>query len=149
MRLLALLLLVLATAPALSAQSGSDSDADRLARLLTEFLEGAAAGDVATHDRFWDDDLVYTSSSGSRFGKAELMAGLSAPDASDSNRTSYSAEQVVIRLYGPMAVVTFRLVAATETPDGIAYQRFWNSGTFRKRGGVWRVVNWQATRIPE
>lgn len=39
-----------------------------LEALLNRFLAGASVNDVATHDRFWADDLVYTSSNGTRLG---------------------------------------------------------------------------------
>ena len=47
------------------------NDADDLTALLHEFLAGA--GDAAAHERFWADELVYTSSSGTRTSKAEIM----------------------------------------------------------------------------
>ena len=51
---------------ALLAVSGiaSASEEEELKDMLDEFLAGASIGDVATHENFWDDNLVYTSSSG-------------------------------------------------------------------------------------
>ncbi|HEY2799027.1 MAG TPA: hypothetical protein VGI85_00400, partial [Chthoniobacterales bacterium] len=39
-------------------------DAAELTKLLKDFLAGASRNDVAMHDRFWADDLIYTGSSG-------------------------------------------------------------------------------------
>lgn len=39
-------------------------DYEILENLLHEFLIGASVNDYETHDRFWADDLIYTSSNG-------------------------------------------------------------------------------------
>ena len=55
-------------------------DAAELTVLLKSFLDGASRNDVAMHDRFWADDLIYTTSAGRRKGKADIMRDLrSAP----------------------------------------------------------------------
>ncbi len=48
-----------------------------------------------------------------------------------------------------MAVVAFRLVGEMETAEGVVTDHYLNSGTFVKRDGEWKVVNWQATKVPE
>lgn len=140
------LLLGLALCVPLSATAGGD--AETLGTLLDEFLAGASVNDAAMHDRFWAEDLVYTSSDGERFGKAEVMAGLQeAEDASESPKGDaprYSARDVNVRSYGETAVVTFRLVAEREDQSKTKY---FNTGVFRSREGQWRAVAWQATRI--
>lgn len=55
------------------------SEADHLAAMLEEFL--ATSHRRAAHERFWAEDLVYASSSGSRFGKAEILEGFAVSDA--------------------------------------------------------------------
>lgn len=57
------------------------SDTDDLAILLQDVL--ATSGTEAAHVSFWAEDLVYTSSAGLRFGKAEIMAGFEESDAND------------------------------------------------------------------
>lgn len=124
-----------------------------LKELLHEFMEGASENDPQMHDRFWAEDLIYTSSSGERFGKAEIMAGFNEEDNAEADTeslsVSYSAEDIRIQVYEDMAVVAFRLVGRTETNEGIQTDHYLNSGTFVKRDGQWKVVNWQATRVPE
>ena len=126
------------------------ADADDLARMLHEFLAGA--GDAAAHDKFWADELVYTSSSGTRTSKTEIMQGFAEADDDTSTEAGpvYTGEDLQIQIFGATAVVAFKLVA---TPvggaDNSAVQSYFNTGTFLKRGGVWKVVAWQATRIPE
>lgn len=130
----------------LSASAGGD--AETLRNLLEEFLAGASANDAGMHDRFWAEDLVYTSSDGERFGKAEIMAGLEesadSPEPSEGIAPTYSARDVNIRSYGETAIVTFRLVAERE---GQSTTEYFNTGVFRSREGQWRAVAWQATRI--
>lgn len=126
-------------------------DAAELTKLLNDFLAGASRGDVQVHDRFWADDLIYTRSAGRRVTKAEVMRDVrsaTAPKPGDP-RTTYTAEDVRIQQYGTTAIVAFRLVATTETDGTKQVANLLNSGTFLKRDGKWRVVNWQSTRMPE
>ena len=136
------LLLLLATT--VSAQTAPD--AAELTKLLNDFLAGASRNDVAVHERFWADDLIYTRSAGRRVTKAEVMHDVRstpAPKPTDP-KTIYTAEDIRIQQYGDTAVVAFRLVATTE--KNVA--NLLNSGTFVKRNGKWQVVNWQSTRMP-
>jgi len=136
------LLLLLATT--VSAQTAPD--AAELTKLLNDFLAGASRNDVAVHESFWADDLIYTRSAGRRVNKAEVMHDVRttpAPKPTDP-KTIYTAEDIRIQQYGDMAVVAFRLVATTEK----SVANLLNSGTFVKRNGKWQVVNWQSTRMP-
>src|SRR6202162_2433829 len=62
---------ILALALGLHAQT--PPDAAELTKLLKDFLAGASRNDAAMHDRFWADDLIYTSSAGRRMGKGDIM----------------------------------------------------------------------------
>lgn len=121
-------------------------DAAELTAKLKVFLDGVSSAEV--HDAFWANDLVYTSSSGTRTDKATIMAGFESEDTSnDSGEESpvYSAEDIDVRTYGSTAIVAFRLIATN--PDG-SVQEYLNTGTFLNRNGDWQVIAWQATRIP-
>ena len=113
----------------------------QLSALIHEFMDGASRNDAAVHQRFWAEDLVYTSSAGKRFGKAEILAGMS-PQAEPSG-VIYSAEDLQLRRYGDIAVATFRLQALAA--DG-STEQFYNSGVFLLDDGQWRAFTWQATR---
>ncbi|HJT26820.1 MAG TPA: nuclear transport factor 2 family protein [Pyrinomonadaceae bacterium] len=144
MKKLAPITLLLLLATTVSAQTAPD--AAELTKLLNDFLAGASRGDVAVHERFWADDLIYTRSAGRRVNKAEVMQDVRttpAPKPSDP-KTIYTAEDIRIQQYGDTAVVAFRLVATTE--KNVA--NLLNSGMFVKRNGKWQVVNWQSTRMP-
>lgn len=125
--------------------TNSATDVEDLTATLHEFL--GSVGEESAHERFWADDLVYTSSDGTRFDKAEIMAGFEQDESSDeAPDTSYSGVEVDVRVYGDTAVVTFKLVG---TPaDGSGQKEYFNTGTFLKHKGIWQVVAWQATKIP-
>lgn len=121
-------------------------DGDEILDLLHDFL--ANAGIESAHQRFWAEDLIYTSSSGTRTTKPEILASFEGADddQEDEPGPAYSAEDVQLKLYGDTAVVAFRLVGTP--PDGSPADYYFNTGTFLKRDGEWRVVAWQATKIP-
>lgn len=130
---------------AMAASASTESEADSIKTLLNRFLEGAAVNDIKMHDRFWADDLVYTSSSGKRFGKAALMASLESAPTDSEEKTTYSAEDLNIRLFEDVAVITFKLVGETDNER----HYYLNSGTLVKNDNEWRVVNWQATHMQQ
>lgn len=125
-------------------------DAASLTALLTQFLDGAGSNDVAMHDRFWADDLIYTGSGGRRVGKADIMKDVREAPAPkpDDPVTRYTAEDLRIQQYGTTAMVAFRLVATTVDHDSTSVGRYLNTGLFLKRKGVWQAVGWQATKQP-
>ena len=90
-------------------------------------------------------------SESNRFGKSEIMQGF-AEDGTDEDApptTVYSGEDVAVSVYGNAAVVTFKLVgtpAESSSTEGVDY--YFNTGTFIRRDGAWKVVAWQATKIP-
>ncbi len=127
-------------------------DAAELTKLLNDFLAGASRNDVAMHDRFWAEDLIYTGAVGRRVGKADIMADLRKPPAptrpTTTTTTTYTAEEIRIQQYGNTAIVAFRLVATTEGSRNADVSKYFNTGTFLKRDGKWQAVAWQATRLP-
>jgi hypothetical protein len=125
-------------------------DAPALTALLNEFLVGATHNDPTVHERFWADDLIYTSSSGRRMGKPDILRDVRSTPAQPPNapRTVYTAEEIRIQQYGDAALIAFRLVAATTAAESTHVDRYLNSGMFLKRRGIWQAVGWQATRIP-
>jgi len=143
---IAILVLIVLSQTAI-AYSQSSSDAVQLTGLLSVFLSGASVNDVAVHDRFWADDLIYTRSAGVRTNKAELMKGVrSAPPRQATDpKTVYTAEDIQIHQYGDTAVVAFRLVATTTKQGATEVSNYLNTGTFVKRRGEWRAVAWQST----
>jgi len=125
-----------------AASARAESAASELESLLDRFLAAASINDVAMHQRFWSDDLIYTSSSGERFGKDAILDGLA--DAEPANATpTYHAEDLTVQHLGDVAVVTFRLIASG---PGETRETYFNTGVFRRENDQWRAFVWQATR---
>jgi hypothetical protein len=125
-------------APALHAED----DVEIITALLNSFL--ASSDEAESHERFWAQDLVYTSSDGTRSSKNEIMQGFESEAEDDGIAAPrYHGEDINVQLLGSAAVVTFKLVG---TPgDGGKVLYYYNTGTFSKRDGEWRVIAWQAT----
>ncbi|HEU4516004.1 MAG TPA: nuclear transport factor 2 family protein, partial [Steroidobacteraceae bacterium] len=147
LRRLDTLIVTLFLSAAAVAQEPAAPDARELERLLTYFLDGASRNDVAVHERFWAEELVYTRSAGVRTNKAEILADVGKGADPGEPPTAYSAEDIRIQQYGDTAVVAFRLVGKVggDSPETL---NFLNTGTFLRRNGEWRAIAWQATRMP-
>jgi ketosteroid isomerase-like protein len=155
-RLCSLLAAILAFVPINAIAQSSDPDTGQkamsgdevqLTAMLHDFL--GSSGQRKAHVSFWADDLVYTSSTGQRFGKAEILSGFDKPDNEEDTgpAMAYTGEDVKVQVFGTTAIVTFKLVGTPD--DGSAVKNYFNTGTFLKRGGEWRAVAWQATVIPD
>jgi ketosteroid isomerase-like protein len=150
-RILFTAMLLISMSSALFAQTAPD--AAELTKLLQDFLAGASKNDIAMHDRFWADELVYTSALGRRKGKADIMRELredtKATPKPEEGSTVYTAEEIRVQQYGDTAVVAFRLVATTDKAGAKTVANYFNTGTFLKRNGKWQVIAWQATALPK
>lgn len=141
------LLLVLMSTP-LSAQDArpiSDAEQFAVTSAVEDFLYGASVNDVQAHAKFWAPELTYTSSSGVRFGKAELMDGMRGAKMipEDQVEAWYSAEDIELKAFGPSIIINFTLVS-TDAESG-ARETFLNTGVLVERQGQWQAVNWNAT----
>jgi hypothetical protein len=129
---------------AMVSSEGGNADVEVITAMLQTFL--ATADKAEAHERFWANDLVYTSSDGTRTSKGEIMAGFAVGEEKESlGTTLYSGENIKVQLFGTTAIVIFKLVGTPS--DGSEVLSYLNTGTFLKRNGVWRVVAWQATAI--
>jgi hypothetical protein len=150
-RILLSVVLLFAIADFLPAQTAPDSA--ELTKLLQDFLAGASKNDIAMHDRFWADELVYTSALGRRKSKADIMRELrdetKATPKPEEGTTVYTAEDIRIQQYSDTAVVAFRLVGTTDKAGTKTVANYFNTGTFLKRNGKWQVIAWQATALPK
>lgn len=150
-RILLSVVLLCAISDFLPAQTAPDGA--ELTKLLQDFLAGASKNDIAMHDRFWADELVYTSALGRRKGKADIMRELrdetKATPKPEEGTTVYTAEDIRVQQYGDTAVVAFRLVATTDKAGNKMVANYFNTGTFLKRNGKWQVIAWQATALPK
>ena len=112
-------------------------------------MYGASVGDPEVHDQFWAESLTYTSSAGTRFDKATLMAGMEGREATPEAQVTvwYSAENTEIHARSDTVIVNFTLVAKNiETNEE---SRFYNTGVFIFENERWQAINWNATRFAE
>ena len=125
---------------------------EQIQKLVRDFLIGAGTNDVAEHERFWADDLIYTGSAGVVRTKAEILKNVreaaAEPDPKEP-RTTFDAEDMTIHEYGNFAVVNFRLVAHGEKDGKPETRNYRNTGTLRRINNEWKVIAWQATKIEE
>jgi hypothetical protein len=133
-----------------STSSSTEAVKAELEVLLDDFLKGASVNNAEMHDRFWAEDLIYTSSAGERITKQDIMTGFESDNsAEDSGGPEYGYEDLQIMVFGDAAVVAFRLVGTVESGDQADVMNYYNTGTFINRNSQWQAVAWQATRIPE
>jgi ketosteroid isomerase-like protein len=135
-----------------NASAAPTNDQQQIEKLVRDFLDGAGRNDIAAHERFWADDLVYTGASGTVRTKSEILKNVreaaAKPDPNEP-KTSFTAEDMNVRLYGDFAVVNFRLVAQREEKSKAETRHFRNTGTLRRTNNEWRVIAWQATAIEQ
>ncbi|RUO76738.1 nuclear transport factor 2 family protein [Pseudidiomarina taiwanensis] len=125
-----------------------DHDANSVTATIDHFLWGASINDASIHDAFWADELTYTSSSGTRFGKAQLMAGMAdAKVLEPPLQAWYTAEDYEVKdLADGLKVVNFTLVAHDSSGSETTRTTFLNTGVMLFRDGRWQALNWNATR---
>ena len=139
MKLLALCLLLGATS-ALAADLPPD-----LVRAARDYDRAQFANDIATLDRFVDDDFVLVNSNASVENKAQFLADFNLPGFKIE---PYVIEQPVHKVWRDGAVIG-GLVNLRWTQDGkhqtlalrVAY-------VWAKRDGRWLVTYAQVTRVP-
>ncbi len=139
-------LLVLSSAVAFSQTQNNTQQ--ELTTLLHNFLDGAAKGDKAAFERFFDEDVIYTRGVGVVIDRASILKNVEAPKPGEP-MDHYDAEDILVHQKGDVAVMNFRLVVDT-TDHGKPQKSYYrNTGTFLHENGQWKVIAWQATPIVE
>jgi hypothetical protein len=142
------MLLVLALAVPVSMLAQQNSKAEQEVRAVVDELAQAnlkgGAEAASIFDKYYEDNFVRILTDGKVQTKADAL------DDFRSERVkfeSFSHSDVKIRLYGNMAVVTG---VATKKEIYMGAARNWPnrwSRVFVKRGGDWKCVLYQSTRI--
>jgi ketosteroid isomerase-like protein len=140
-----LLALFLSSSFALPQNASSQQE---LTTMLHNFLDGAAKGDKAAFERFFDEDVIYTRAVGVVLDRASILKDVTAPKPGEP-AVHYDAEQVMVRQKGDVAVVNFRLVVEADDQGKQQKTYYRNTGTFLREKGQWKVIAWQATPITE
>lgn len=125
-----------------SQSASAKNKTQEVTETVNHFL--ATVSSKATHQAFWADDLIYTSSTGDRFGKSSIVDDMK-DGTQQEGQSPYSAEDLHVNFYGSTAVVTFKLVLK----DDDNHKNYFNTGVLVKRDNRWQAVTWQATVIPD
>jgi len=135
-------------APVAATMSAADrATAQLIEKMVRDFLADVPKGDRKVFDNFFADDVIYTRSAGVTVDKAEILKNIDVRAANEPQAT-FEADGFTVHPYGDAAVVNFRLVMHNVVDGRAETSYFRNTGTFLKRNGKWRVVAWQATRVP-
>jgi hypothetical protein len=143
-RIVLLCLTVLIAMPLAAAQTGQSKTAEAVLGLEREWREALLKADLSKLETLYDDNLVYTHSSGVVDDKAKYIASLRT-GALKYESIEFSEQKA--NVYNDTAVVTSR-VAFKVINQG-------TPGTFNVRmihvyvrdGGRWRMVAHQTTRL--
>lgn len=119
---------------------------DEIIALENRRIEAMVNQDTQALDQILADDLSYTHSTARVETKAEFIANIT------SARTKYQSierDDVKVSQYGDTAVVTgLAKFHVNANGNDIKFQaRF--TDVYAKRDGVWRMVAWQSTKVPD
>jgi ketosteroid isomerase-like protein len=116
-----------------------------LSGLESQWQEALTRRDVAVLDRLMADDYVLTTVSGEVVNKARVLAEVKSANATaDVHNTD-----VVVRVYGDVAIVTGLVVISGKFNDKDVSTRSRYIKVYVERQGQWRVVAAQATLIAQ
>ena len=123
------------------------ADTAELAAFADRFDRAQLEKDGATLERMVADDLVFITSSGERQGKADFIAGWTAPG--DSFEPITLVDRVIRPIGADVGVVTAETTLSGVSGGQRFSSRFRFSDTFERTGGEWQAVHIQVTRIAE
>jgi len=134
-------------APEAAADHQDPVTADQVTQLVREFLANVPRNDPEVFKQFFADDVIYTRATGLTVTKADILKNINVR-ATSTPEATFAADNFIVRSYGDMAIVNFRLIGHN-VENGKPTTYFRNTGTFLKRNGKWQAVAWQATKVPE
>ena len=119
---------------------------DEIIELENQRIQAMTGKDIDALNKILADDLSYCHSSARLETKEDFISSIT------SGRTSYQSidrDDVEVRQYGDTAVVTgqgkFHVIS---NGQDLRFQvRF--TDVYAKREGVWQMVAWQSTKLPE
>jgi len=143
-----LIILILAASTSLVAAGQTQSRVPKpvnkverqLLELESQWINGFGKPDRALLERLMTDDYVSNNADGSVTNKAQSIA---AAEAGFFSGTTSTREDVKVRVYGDMAVIT-----CLDHVKGKFNGQFRHTSIWVKRKGNWQVVGWQGTAVP-
>lgn len=127
--------------------AGADPIQD-LTALEQKLTDALVRSDASAIDALWADDLVWIGLNGKLASKAEQLAGMKAQAAGPSV-LSATNDDVTVRPYGSTAVVIVRSTWTTRTDVGERASTYVATHVWAERGGRWRLVSAQISRLAQ
>jgi ketosteroid isomerase-like protein len=125
--------------------SAQASNAEQEVRaVLKQMIDADLNGDAAVLDRTTTDDYTITRDNGVVRNKIETLDGIK---TGNTKFESFTTSDVNVRVYGETAVVTFLADIKGSRAGKDMSGQFREVRVFVKRGGKWRAVMAQRTRI--
>ncbi len=148
MKCILVLVLLAATAVAGLGQGVGNNakDSMRLKQIQQQLIKAWVSKDRNTINSLLADDWSVTDPSGRVLTKAQVMAEF---DSGDRKLESGTIDDVDVRLFGNVAVVTGRTTATGSYQGNTVTVKLRFTDVFLKRNGRWRAVASQATVIAE
>jgi ketosteroid isomerase-like protein len=114
-----------------------DNDKDQIIKVDEERNQALQKGDVATLDRIYTDDLVYSNATGVILTKAQHLADLKSRGL---NFRSFKHEDVQVTVHGDTGFLTGISKSVVEFHGSVSggSRRFLN--VFVKRDGQWKLA---------
>jgi hypothetical protein len=142
MTAMTVLVLTLAAAGTALAQGGKAEQEVR--EVLKQMIDADLKGDAGALDRTTTEDYTITRDNGVVRTKAETLQGIK---DGTTKFDSFVVSDVLVRVYGETAVVTFHGDIHGSRAGKDMSGQFREVRVFVKRGGAWRAVMAQRTRI--
>lgn len=142
--LAASILLLVLSGTAAAQVNGAGSGESQIRRLHAQLIRGYMHGDAALLNRVLADDYTFIDDDGRLLTKPHIVESFR---SGDHHILSYKMSEEKVRMYGNMAIMTYRYVS-TETYKGQDYRgddRM--TRVFAKKSGRWQIVAGQETRI--
>jgi Domain of Unknown Function (DUF1259)/Domain of unknown function (DUF4440) len=125
--------------------SGSSSPERQVRDLERQFESAVLQGDVAFFERVLAPEFTHTSQNGKHRNRAEWLAN---HKAGKSPYDSLNSDGIIVRVYGPAAIVTGKIAPKGRSSSGAPIEgeyRFIR--TWVNHDGNWQVAAFQSTRI--
>ncbi len=118
-----------------------------LKRLEATWSNAIVARDVTAIDRILADEYVLTTPEGRLVTKAQILKTLRAPADPSFVIKGADLDEMTIRFYGEVALVSSRFTLKVEAEGRNIETPFRHTDVFVKQPGGWRCEARQATRI--
>jgi ketosteroid isomerase-like protein len=126
---------------------GQNGNVEQTIRQLDrDWVKAYTRGDTAVLDRIYADDLIVTNPDGSVGNKAEELAAIKSGAFAFQSITN---EDVRVRVFGEMAVVTGRSMMKGRYKDQDISGGYRYTDVYLKKRGRWQAVALQITRIAQ